>query len=301
MLARAERTPRGWRLALCTKEGLRPVETKVLVDCTGDANAVTLAGFYVERNPVLQPGTIMVRAGGYAIDDLDFDAIERAFEEAVAAGTVKATDLGRADRPCGAFLKGRGFNRTHIPDIDGATSAGRTTAEVEARRCLMRLHRFFRSQPGLEGFRYEWFAVECGIRETCTIKGKHTVTAEDYMSGRLWDDAVCYSFYPIDVHRDDGLGIDIRPLDRGVYPTIPRGAMLPERSERLVVAGRSIASDKQANSAIRCQATCMATGQAAGAMAALSAKSGIDPDALPMADVHALLRVHGAIVPGDLE
>jgi hypothetical protein len=25
-------------------------------------------------------------------------------------------------------------------------------------------------------------------------------TVEDYYSGRLWDDAVCFSFYPIDLH-----------------------------------------------------------------------------------------------------
>ena len=43
----------------------------------------------------------------------------------------------------------------------------------------------------------------------------------------------------------------------------------------------------------------MATGQAAGAMAALSASTGVDPAELPMADVYALLREHGAIVPGD--
>jgi hypothetical protein len=36
-------------------------------------------------------------------------------------------------------------------------------------------------------------------------------------------------------------------------------------------------------------------------MAALSARTGIDPEHLPIADVHALLREHGAIVPGDVE
>jgi hypothetical protein len=43
----------------------------------------------------------------------------------------------------------------------------------------------------------------------------------------------------------------------------------------------------------------MAMGQAAGAMAALSARTGIDPGELPMDDVRRLLREHGAIVPGD--
>ena len=45
----------------------------------------------------------------------------------------------------------------------------------------------------------------------------------------------------------------------------------------------------------------MAMGQAAGAMAALSARTGVDPEELLIEDVHALLREHGAIVPGDVK
>jgi hypothetical protein len=82
-----------------------------------------------------------------------------------------------------------------------------------------------------------------------------------------------------------------------VVPTVPRGALLPEGSRNFLVAGRCLSSDRLANSALRVQATCMATGQAAGAMAALSAAKGADPEQLSLADVHALLREHGAIVP----
>jgi hypothetical protein len=41
----------------------------------------------------------------------------------------------------------------------------------------------------------------------------------------------------------------------------------------------------------------MAMGQAAGVMAALSARTGVDPEALPLADIRTLLEKHGAIVP----
>jgi hypothetical protein len=42
----------------------------------------------------------------------------------------------------------------------------------------------------------------------------------------------------------------------------------------------------------------MATGQAAGAPAALAARAGIDPEAVPLDDLDALLQQHRAIVPG---
>ena len=45
-------------------------------------------------------------------------------------------------------------------------------------------------------------------------------------------------------------------------------------------AGRIIACDRMANAALRIQAVCMATGQAAGALAALSAERGCEPGAL---------------------
>ncbi len=74
---------------------------------------------------------------------------------------------------------------------------------------------------------------------------------------------------------------------------------MPAGSRFLLVAGRSVASDREANSALRVQCPCMAMGQAAGAMAALSARTGLDPEELPLEEVRALLREHGAIVPGE--
>jgi hypothetical protein len=86
-------------------------------------------------------------------------------------------------------------------------------------------------------------------------------------------------------------------LKQDVLPTIPRGALLPAGSRFLLVAGRCLSSDREANSALRVECPCMAMGQAAGALAALSAQTGVDPESLPMQDVYALLRQQGAIVP----
>ncbi|MDD4892066.1 MAG: FAD-dependent oxidoreductase [Phycisphaerae bacterium] len=290
----------GWRVTLCLKEGLHPVHAGVVIDCTGDANAVALAGLPLRCAPAIQPGTIMLEADGYRTADLDLDAIERAAQAAIASGELLASDLGRRERPCYHFLAAGGSNRTHIPAVDASGSAGRTEMELAGRRCMMRLFRFFRRQPGLEKFRYRWFAVECGIRETVTIVGQSTITADDYASGRRWDDAVCYSYYPVDLHASDDLDIDIRSLAPGAVPTIPRGAMLPVGGPRLIVAGRTISGDRAANSAYRCQASCMAIGQAAGALASLAAADGCEPAAVPLPRLHDLLRRGGAIVPGDL-
>jgi hypothetical protein len=123
------------------------------------------------------------------------------------------------------------------------------------------------------------------------------VTLEDYTSGRQWEDAVCYSFYPIDVHQVDGHGIDIRPLKPGIVPTIPFRALLPRNSRNLIVAGRNVCGDQEALSAFRVQASSMAMGQAAGAAAALAVQCDCELREVPLSKLHELLRQHQAIVP----
>jgi len=289
-----------WRVDVCGKGGLRAVTARVLIDASGDANAVALAGLEVVRPDIVQPGTLVMHTSGYDCDALDFDAINAALAQAVDDGRIETTDIGWGDEGAASFLRNRGHNRNHITAPAAETSEGRTAAEIAARRSMMRMYRFFRAQPGLERFTIDWIAPECGIRETVVIRGKGEITEADYTGGRMFDDAVCYSFYPVDIHRDHGQGIDWRPLEPGTLPTIPRGAMLPAGSRFCLVAGRCIAGDRVAHSAYRIEATCMAVGQAAGAMGALAAETGTDPEDLPVETVRDCLRAHGAIAPPDV-
>ncbi len=284
-----------WKLTICTKTGLQDVRGKILIDCTGDANIVQMAGYAVTRSEDLQPGTLVVHATGYDAKTLDYDTIQKAFDVEIAAGRMKISDPGWNHGNIKFFLNSYGGNRIHVPDVDASTSEGKTIAEIEGRKAMMRIFRFCRQQPGLENFNINYCATECGIRETVIIKGKTTVTCDDYTSGRVFDDAVCYSFYPIDIHRNHS--IDGANIGDGIYPTIPLGAMLPIDSDGIIVAGRSVAGDQRANSAFRVESSCMAMGQAAGVVASLAVKQNKKIDELAITDIRNLLRQHGSIVP----
>ncbi len=292
---------KGWEVFLCTKSGVVNYACTVIIDTTGDANVATLAGFQTNVPEETQPATLAYMAGGYDMADLDIEAINRNFEHEVQAGRLAYTDVSwdTTGANVGAWLHNYGKGPNHIHHINAHDSHNKTKLELTARRSLLRLYRFLRRQRGLENLVIEQCSPECGVRETKTICGKSTIRVEDYQAGRIWDDAVCYAFYPIDLHTSSGIGLEKTSLQEGVVPTVPRGALLPAGSTNFLVAGRCLSSDRPANSALRVQATCMATGQAAGAMAALSARTGIDPEDLPLKDVHALLCEHGAIVPGD--
>ncbi len=286
----------GIELALCGKDGLYPVFARRVIDCTGDANVARMLHAEMRISDPCQPGTLCVYATGYDPEKLDIEAIRKAFDEAVARGEVSCEDTGWANSFNAHFLFGRGNNSNHISNINAADSEGRTRIEIAGRASLLRLYRFLKKQPGLEKLEFKLNAAECGVRETRTIVGKATITAEDYAAGKRYDDAVCYAFYPIDLH-DAKVGLDKRPLAPGVVPTVPRGALIPVNTRHLLAAGRILSSDRLANSALRVQAPCMATGQAAGALAALSIRLQLPAEEIPMAELRKLLEDNGAIVP----
>jgi len=110
-----------------------------------------------------------------------------------------------------------------------------TRVELEGRKIMVRILRFCRRQPGVGSFTIDHCCTECGVRETVTIEGQKEVSAEDYASGRVWDDSVCYSFYMLGIHRDDELVS--RGIEPGVFPTIPYGprthtGIIPDLSTR---------------------------------------------------------------------
>jgi hypothetical protein len=288
-------TENGWVLDVVGKGVRYPIACRQLIDCTGGADVVGLAGLQRLREDATQPGTLIFRLGGYDVARLDADEIQRRYLKAVADGVLEPGDArGRSVRFV-AFLAGGGDNAQHVFDADSSTAATQTQANIAGRRSLLRLIRFIRTLPGCERAQVQRMMQETAVRETYRILGRTIITHDDYTSGRRFDDAVCHSFYPIDLHDRDG--VVPKPLAPGIVPTVPLGALLPKDSRHLLVAGRSVSSDRLANSALRVQASCMAMGQAAGAAAALAARNAVTPAAVDLTELRNLLRQHDAIVP----
>lgn len=285
----------GWVVQTMGKNLQRTVRTREIVDCTGDADLVGLLGWERVRDTVRQPGTLGFRLGGYETAALDADEIQRRADEAFADGRLHQGDFWLTDRPFIDFLRNGGQNQQHIFGADSTTSATQTRASVEGRRALLRLLRFVRSLPGCQSAGVEMLATQAAVRETWRIVGERTVTCDDYLTGRLFDDAVCYTYYFIDVHTE--AGVDQQFVEADAVPTVPLGALIPRGSRRLLVAGRTVSSDRRALSALRVQASCMAMGQAAAAAAALGAATRAASRDVPLDELRSLLREHGAIVP----
>ena len=264
----------------------------VLIDATGDADLTTMCGFATERSETLQPATLIQDIAGYDLDKIDAGKVAELYAAALANGTLAEGDLQYND-PMKAFLDGR--ISMHIGGYDASTLAGKTALELAARAVLKRILLFLRTVPGGEGVYVRHFAPECGVRESRRIVGEGRISAEDYLCGYVYPDAVAYCFYPVDLH--EKVGVHQIHLQPGIVPTIPYTSLIPKGADRLLAAGRCAAGDTQANSAYRVQAACMAMGQAAGVAAAIAARTGVSVRQVPLDALRRELRAIGAIVP----
>ena len=282
----------GWRVRLVGKGTIVDVTTKQLIDCTGSASVAGLGGFARLREKDRQPGTLIYRIGGYDLATIDMNALQARHAAAVKSGALKKTDINGS---MAGWLGKGGESGNHVMGADSSTSETHSETNILGRASLLRVLRFLKEDPAFGLLRIERLQTETGVRETFRVVGETTIKQADYESGRVFDDAVAHSFYPIDLHFEGG----VRPkhLNEGVVPTVPLRALIPKDSKNIMVAGRCVSSDQLANSALRVQASCMAMGQAAGVTAALAAQSGTTPLQVPIGKIRSTLEQHGAIVP----
>ena len=291
---RIEKLPMGWRVVTVAAGDTRTLLCKQIVDCSGNGAVAGLLGLERLQEETRQPGSFAYQLKPETdLSKLDANALQTRFNEAVKAGAVQKSDCRYGVMH---FLRIGGDVGNYVDGADNSTADARTETNLRGRASMLRMYRFLKTVPGLEKVKLVGMAPEVGVRETYRVLGEYLITQEDYTSGQRWDDSVCYAFYPVDLH-DKNTGVQPAHLREGVVATVPLRALIPKGSRNLLVAGRCLSSDRLANAALRVQATCMATGQAAGAAAALAAKRDVSPGLIPAAEIRALLKQSGAIVP----
>jgi len=291
LLADIKETENGVQALLVTKEGCILVNAKAAIDASGDANAVSKAGFGVLKSETLQPATLINDISGYEFSEALAPAVNSVFDKAMESGEISKRDL-QGRKPMDILREKR--IHCHIHTSLPESSEGKTKLEMEARNCVFKVLSVFKRVKGLENIKVHSFFSECGVRESLRIDAHTNITSEDYVSGKVYEDAVCYAFYPVDLHTDHAIMQTF--LEEGVVPTIPYSALVPKGSKYILACGRIIGSDTDANSALRVQAPCMATGQVCGAAAAIMAKDGGDVH-VDYGKLCENLRKIGAIVP----
>jgi hypothetical protein len=188
-------------------------------------------------------------------------------------------------------------NMTRVVDIDPLDPDDLTRAEVAARLQAMQLFEFFRKRvPGFENSRIAATATQIGIRESRRIVGAYTLTRDDVLEARHFEDAIARSAYPIDIHNPSGTGTQTHRLLPGESYEIPYRCLVPATVERLLVAGRCISTTHEALASTRLTPTVMTLGQAAGTAAALAQKEGARLRDVDSKELRSALTAAGVIL-----
>jgi hypothetical protein len=186
-------------------------------------------------------------------------------------------------------------NSTRVKNVLGVDVWDLSYAEWEGRRQVKQIASFLqRYVPGFDGSYVGQTGVTVGVRESRRIVGDYTLTAEDVLGAKKFDDVIARCSYPIDVHNPAGKGTILKRLPPGEAYDIPLRCLLPKDIEHIIVAGRCISGDHIAHSSYRVMPTSMATGQAAGACAAIASLNNVVPRAIDPGDVQRELIRQGA-------
>ena len=280
-----------WEVESVGKGVRTKIICKQIIDCTGNALIASMAGFNVLREADTQPGSLVFRIGGYDYDSLDLNKIPKQYHRILRQNMLEAQKRTSREH---TFVP---YGYVYVPGADSTTAESHTMANQIGRSTLLKLVREMRSYPGCKNVKILDLKTETAVRETYRIDGVYKIGQIDYVEGKVFEDSIAHSFYPIDLHRD-GKSIYQEFLKPGVVASIPLRALIPKKSRNFLVAGRSVSSDRLANSALRVQASCMGMGQAAAAAAVLASKNDTTPLAIPVAEAKELLKKHGAIIPG---
>lgn len=270
------------------KSGMTDIYAKITIDATGDGDIAARAGaeFVLgrESDSKMQPATIMFKVAGV---DYSRAAFIPSFESTYQTekGELQALAKQHIPYPAGHILTYASTlpgvvtcNMTNATDIDGTCAEDLTKATIVCRKQMDDIVKYLREfVPGYENCFIISSASLIGVRETRHFKGKYTLTEQDILEAKVFDDYVVRdAHFNFDVHNITGSGLDETGVQKHFTQnrgyTIPYRCLLPEIKENLLLCGRNISGTHIAHSNFRAMPICAGIGEAAGTAAAIAVK-----------------------------
>jgi ribulose 1,5-bisphosphate synthetase/thiazole synthase len=276
-------------VVVATKRGLMTIRAKVVVDGTGDADVAYYAGAEMMTDAdVLMPMTLslaLTNIDGAKVRYAEVrDAIHnaRAKHSLVPSGFLEVNQIAHSHS---WYINHSGT--ADLGRVDATDPIERTKAECFSRRQALQMVQALRESDNPDLRQIEWIGTgpQVSIRETRRVKGLYVLTEEDAMAGRTFEDTIAWRSGFLDLGgQRGGKFVKMKVHD------VPYRAILPEKLDGLLVAGRCISATHVAAAAGKSMGNCMATGHAAGVAAALCAKASLMPRELKVAELQNALR-----------
>ncbi|MGI6496122.1 MAG: FAD-dependent oxidoreductase [Kiritimatiellia bacterium] len=300
---------------LWAKSGLFAVRAKVFVDATGDGDLCAWAGAPYEEGDetgTCMPGTLCSQWHRIDWDRVASEEmlwkqgafIEQAFRDGVFSVCDKhLPGMWRVGEDLG------GGNIGHAFALRATDERSVTKALLDGRKLVLEYRKYYRDyvKSGFSDAELVATASEMGVRESRRILGDYILVVDDFLRRASFEDEIGRNNYPVDIHvmkpdseeefqrfqKEFG---NLR-MGSGESYGIPYRALVPQRLENVLVAGRCISADRSIQASIRVMPCCYVTGQAAGAAAALASRADGETRSVDVPALQDALRALGAYIP----
>jgi len=296
------------QLVVRAKDGAQEaISARIVVDTSGDAAVAALAGAATET---AAPDALQLPSYIFRLADVDTAVLDelqgfgRLHVTRAVAGAVRAGDLSPG---CESVLVRPGFEpglvyvTLNVPrPAEGwkpLDSGCVDDLQAEVRRSADELVAFLRAtRPAFARSRIDARPARLGIREGRRLSGRAGVSRDDVCSGRRGADDVAISSWPLELWRDHRRATFVHadgPCG------VPLGALQSCTHPGLAAAGRCLAAEADALGALRVIGTALATGEAAGILAARAADAGSDLASVAAGEVRQHILLRAASQPGN--
>ncbi len=299
-----------------SKSGRQAILAKRIVDATGDADLAHRAGapFRMEAKEEVMGATTSFGCSGVDVDaflgyikgnpstlgdwasetsgkedELFSTFISEPFEKAAAAGEIPVgtTLIGYWDTLTDAG-EAMNINVAQVLNVDSTDIWDLTRAEIEGRQeVIWALNALKKYTQGFEKARLRTFNSSVGVRESREIIGEYVITEDDVQTQPRFADSI--GIFPEFL---DAYGVVTLPTT-GRYFQLPYRALVPQKVENLLIAGRCISADKIAFAATRQMMCCCVSGQGAGVAAAVAVFDDVNCREVDLAKVQKILKEQG--------
>ena len=274
-----------------SKSGRQAILGKIIIDGTGDGDLLPSAGAafddFLEPKARSSMLALVFRLGNCDYQKYcDFKESDPQKFEELMQGLSKAA--GTYLLPLPSPRNDVMWFNNWIPDLVCTKVEDLTKLEIEMRKKMLKGHAFLKKNfPTFNNSFILDTASQTGTRGSRRLIGKYILTKDDFQNCKKFGDTI--AVFP-------RLGPPNTTDVKRVY--IPYRALVPEKIEGLLVAGRSFSSDFAANNMANLIPHCIAMGQAAGTAAAIAVQQNVLPHKINYVTLQRSLVKHGVVLPG---
>ena len=278
------------------------LEADYFIDATGDANLISMTGFPFrvgrEGDNLCQPMTLCFRMAGVDVDEF-YKIYRKEMQERYLEWQRKGKIRNPRENilPFHTLIDGvLHLNTTRIVKLDPTDMFDVTKAEIEAREQVFEMLELFKTFDCCKNAQVVSTACEIGTRESRMIDGEYVLTGQDLLSLCRFHDSIALGNYDIDIHNPEGSGTSHHYFGQGEFYEIPYRSLIPKDSENLLVAGRCVSCDHEAQASIRIMPIVCTLGQAAGSAIAAAKQDNCGVKEVDIEKLQKILVDNGAAI-----